>query len=418
MKILLIAYYYPPINSGGTARPFKMAKYLPDFGHEVTVLTHSYKADDFDTPGTIRIKDISHNKDRGTFWKRVQWTGLRLGTEALNIAGIYHSIYSWWKRRVFRNARRIMELVKPDIIIATYPPVETLEIGLYFSRTFNIPLLTDFRDGLLFEPIESKRMDRYPCIRRKYAAIEKDAGSESVAITSIAEPITRYYRETYEPEQCLSIYSGYDPDDFENLPELQLDGDAFNIVFTGRFGLSDKAIRVDYFIEAVRRVLSEDETLKKRLKIHLVGEYKSEEFASIQDLIDSRVFVMHGFVDKPRALAFQRAADLLLTITQPERSSATSTKIFEYLYAGKPVFALTHETVLGDIVETTGSGWVVHPHRSEEIAALLKRIVTDQAFYRSLEPDREKIEGYSVKSQLKELHRLLETIKNGNNNEA
>ena len=121
MKILIIAYYYPPLNTGGTARPVKMTKYLPSFGHDVTVLTHSYENTDFDEPGIIRIKDPSFNKSRDRFMRRCKWLAMRLFTESLNILGIYHSIYTPWKRKTLKLSDRIIEKVKPDVIIATYP---------------------------------------------------------------------------------------------------------------------------------------------------------------------------------------------------------------------------------------------------------------------------------------------------------
>ncbi|MCP5051582.1 MAG: glycosyltransferase family 4 protein, partial [bacterium] len=169
MKILIVAYYYPPINSGGTMRPVKMAKYLPRMGHEVTVLTQTYGKSKIETgngkPRIIRFHDFSHNRNRVGLRRKVQWFKLRMFTELLNMMGIYHSIYSWWKRKVIRNSETIINLVQPDVIIATYPPVETLEIGVYLSKKYNIPLISDFRDGLIFEPIETKRMKQYPCIR-------------------------------------------------------------------------------------------------------------------------------------------------------------------------------------------------------------------------------------------------------------
>ncbi|MCP5105670.1 MAG: glycosyltransferase family 4 protein, partial [bacterium] len=260
MRILLIAYYYPPINTGGTARPVKMAKYLPEFGHDVTVLTHSYRSTDLNNPNVLRIKDTSYNRGQTTFGKRFLWLVLRLFTEALNIVGIYHSIYSWWKRKVFKYSDRIIEKVNPDIIIATYPPVETLEIGLHLSKKYNIPLISDFRDGLIFEPIETKRMRRYRCIRERYQAIEREAGNHSIGITTIADPITDYYRQTYPVKHTVSMSNGFDPDDFEDLPaEVKLDEQSFNIVFTGRFNLSDKYNRVDFFFDAVRALIKEDE---------------------------------------------------------------------------------------------------------------------------------------------------------------
>ncbi|MCP5102908.1 MAG: glycosyltransferase family 4 protein, partial [bacterium] len=154
----------------------------------------------------------------------------------------------------------------------------------------------------------------------------------------------------------------------------------------------------------------EDEAVKSRLKIHLVGEYLKEELLELKDLIDRGIIVLQGFVEKRKSLAFQRAAHVLLIITPPDRRSATSTKIFEYLYAGKPVLALTHKTVLEDIVNETKSGWLVHPHQPDAIANLLKRIITDPEFYNAVKPDREKIDAYSVKGQLARLHRLLEEI--------
>ncbi len=411
MKILIIAYYYPPINTGGTARPMKMAKYLPEFGHDVTVLTHTYDSTNLETPGIIRVKDTSYNKGRDSFPRRFKWLTMRLLTEALNMMGIYHSIYSWWKRKVVKLDDRIMEKVKPDVIIATYPPVETLEIGLHFSKKYNIPLISDFRDGLIFEPIETKRMRQHRCIRERYKAIEEEAGNRSVGITTIADPITDYYAQTYPVKHTVSMSNGFDPDDFNDLPaDVKLDEHAFNIVFTGRFNLSDKYNRVDFFFDAVRAIIKDDDALKSRLKIHLVGEYRKEELLELQDLTDGGNIVLHGFVEKRKSLAFQRASDVLLIITPPDRRSATSTKIFEYLYAGKPVLALTYKTVLENIVKETKSGWLVHPHQPDAIADLLKRIMTDTDFYNALKPDREKVDNYSVKSQLARLHRLLEKI--------
>ena len=38
-KMLLIAYLFPPIGGGGVQRALKMAKYLGNYGWDVSVLT-------------------------------------------------------------------------------------------------------------------------------------------------------------------------------------------------------------------------------------------------------------------------------------------------------------------------------------------------------------------------------------------
>lgn len=422
MKILIIAYYYPPINTGGTIRPLKWAQYLPQWGHEVTILTHTYNKTKTEPgpPQIIRFQDITFNKGRSNFYKKCKWLILRSFTEALNILGIYHSIYSWWKRKVIKNSDTIIQQVQPDIIIATYPPVETLEIGLHFSKKYNIPLISDFRDGLIFEPIEIKRIKQYRCIRKRYKEIEAEAACQSTAITTVSQPILDYYKETYHPEHSAVITNTFDPEDFnENLfrgfrggsfLEKSSPGRQFNIVFTGRFSLSARNRRVDFFFDAVRLLLEKEKQLENKIKIHLVGEYCKEELLGFKDLIARGIVVNHGLVERSQSLVFQRAADLLLIITEPEHRSMVTVKIFEYLYAGKPILALTYKTVLEDIIMETKTGWIVHPHQPEAIADLLRKIISDKEFYNSIQPDRKKIEKYSIKTQMEKLNRLLEKI--------
>jgi glycosyltransferase involved in cell wall biosynthesis len=487
MRILIIAYYYPPINTGGTVRPLKWAQYLPQWGHEVTILTHTYDKNKIEPgpPQIIRFHDISYNKKRPNLYKKgvappthsrsakwssfgsvisnacffckllkdiskkCQWLILRTFTEALNILGIYHSIYSWWKRKIIKNSDTIIQQSQPDIIIATYPPVETLEIGLHLSKKYNIPLIADFRDGLLFEPIEIKRINQYRCIRKRYEKIETEVAGQSTAIIAVSQPIMDYYAETYQPKHSAVITNAFDPKDINEkllrgvqgapwhggpirdgfvaddvlnnstytcnlhlspLAEKSPPGKHFNIVFTGRFSLSVRNRRVDFFFAAVRLLLEKEKHLENKIKIHLVGEYRKEELQGLKDLIARGIVLYHGFVERSQSLVFQRAADLLLIITEPKRRSMVTAKIFEYLYAGKPILALTYKTVLEDIIKETKTGWIVHPHQPEAIADLLGKIITDTAFYHSIQPDGEKIQQYSIKTQVEKLNRLLEKI--------
>ena len=411
MNILLIAYYYPPINSGGSVRPEKMAKYLSKFGHNITILTQSYKKTDFTQKNIIRIYDISNNKDRKGI-NKIKWLFLRSFTEILNLLGIYYSIYSLWKRNVIKYDKKIIEQVNPDIIITTYPPVETLEIGLLFSKKYKIPLISDFRDGLLFEPIEKKRIKKYKCIREKYKKIEKETAVQSDAIITIAHPITDYFKNMYKTKS-MTIFTGFDPDDFKNLPlDIKLDHSKFNIVFTGGFSLAEKFNRVDYFFESIRILIKKNPELTKKIRIHLIGNYTKKELNSLKELINKNIIVCHGFVKRKIALAFQKEADILLIITLPDRKSSTSTKIFEYIYSKKPILGLTHKTVLADIIKDTKTGWIVHPQKPKEISNLIFELVTKPDLCNAIAPDSQKIKNYSTESQLKNLDILLRNIFN------
>jgi len=410
MRVLLVAYYYPPLNTGGTIRPQKMAQYLPPLGHPVCVLTHTYGQTDLSNGPVLRVKDTSYNRERQglKYW---QWLCLRVYTEIKNLLGRYHSIYSWWQEGVVRQAEQIMAIARPEVIIATYPPVETLQIGLYLSKRFGLPLVCDFRDGLLFEPIEQKRMNRYACIRERYAAIEAGAAAASAAVITIAGPIGDYFRKKYGVKRVEVMATGFDRQDFAGVSgQVCLDPAYFQVVFTGRFALSHEYNPVGFFFTAVRDLLEEQPALARKLKLHLLGEYRAGELARLKDLIGEGIIEVHGFVPRRLALAFQRAADVLLIITPSDRTSATSAKIFEYLATGKPILALTDGTVLAEIIRETGAGWLAHPEKPAEIKDMLGRLLSDRQFLLSLKPDRQAIERYSTASQMAKLGRLLDEI--------
>jgi len=416
LRILLIAYYYPPLNTGGTARPEKMAKYLQRFGHKVTVLTHSYTTTDLKNPDVIRIKDISYNKNRKGF-RALIWLGLRLYSELLTRRGRYHSIYHWWRKRVIKNSHQAISTVKPDVIIATYPPVETLEIGIHFSQMYGIPLVCDFRDGILFEPIERSRMETFPCVRRRYVEIEREAVVTSRAVITIADPITDYFKRTY-CKRAVTIAKGFDPDDFQDVPvPAVFDPSKFHIVFTGRFGLADGSNRVEFFFEAIRQMIQKERDLQNRIRVHLVGDFLKSDLMPIKDLMDMGVVICHGLVSHAESIGFQQIADLLLIITLPDRTCSVSTKIFEYICSKKPILALTHATVLREIIKKTQTGWIVHPHDPEAIAQLLYRIISDSEFYNSREPNLNAIDTYSIIFQIEKLVSVLNDVKGRYKNE-
>ena len=410
MNILLIAYYYPPINSGGTERPLKMVKYLSQFGHKMTVLTHSYSRKDISQPGEIRIYDVSHNKDRTGFHK-FTWSCLRGWTEFLNIFGKYHSIYSFWKQNVIKTAEEIISQVKPDAIIATYPPIEDLEIGLYFSKRYNIPLIADFRDGLLFESIEVTRIDRYRCIRLKYERIEKYITESSSLILTVSPSITEYFINAYQCKNVVTIPNGFDPEDFEYVEDWPaFEPEKFHIVHTGRFGGSDAGCQITPFVNALRKLVSEYPKIRKKLRLHLLGVMKDEELSEFRELLEDGIIVLYGLLDRNTALSFQKSADLLLLITSVSRTSVATSKVFEYLYASKPILALTSRTYAEEIIHLTGSGWTVHPHDETKIHDMLYKIITNRTYYQSIHPSAEEITEFSRKKQMEELDKKLHEV--------
>lgn len=410
MKILLLAYYYPPLALAGGERPLKIAKYLERFNHEVFILTATYCKNSAFDDNIIRIYDPSHNNNRKRL-RKLQWFFLRGITELANALGIYFSIYTLWKKKVVRRSGAIIRSLQPDLILATYPPVETLEIGLHLSRKYKLPLIADFRDGLLFEAIEENRLRRFACVRKTYSVIERHVASEAAALLTVSEPISDYFRETYKHPCVKTIANGFDPDESQMpVPTITLESGCFHIVHSGRFALSDAGCTILPLVQALNSLLAERPELVRSIRLHLLGALSRKEIRMLADLVQRGVVRIHGALSRPQALAFQRRADLLLLVTSPNRRSVATTKIFEYLQARRPILALTPRSFAAEIVEKSRCGWVVQPLAVNEIGLILKRIIDDRAFYQDVDLSAAAIGDYSITVSLGYLNELLHAM--------
>ncbi|MCU0235854.1 MAG: glycosyltransferase [Acidobacteria bacterium] len=413
MKILIVTYYHPLLDGGGGDRPARMAKYLPRLGHEVRMLAATYQKRPRQDGDVFPVYDPSHTRDRRgrNFWR---WLFLRAAVEILNRIGICVSVFSFWKRAAIRRGEALVAAWRPDLIIATYPPVETLEIALRLQERSGIPFLADFRDGLLFEPIESKRLRRFACVRRAYAGIERRVVAKAAALVTVSEPLSRYFRVNYGHPRVETIANGFDPNEVAtDLPTIELEPECFHIVHTGRFALSDAGCDIAPLAAALEGLLAARPQFERTLRLHLLGDLARREKKLLAALEKRGVALVHGAVPRLRALAFQRRADLLLLVTSPARGSVATTKLFEYLQARRPVLALTGRTFAAEIVAGTRCGWVVSPRSAPEIQAALERLIEDPSRLREADLAPEAIRNYSFPSSLERLDAVLRSIREG-----
>lgn len=206
MKILLISYYYLEENSTGSLRARAISKYLPQNGIQVTVLTANNQSDQITyIPNIISVKDIN-NQSKGIFdylWRASQ--------KILRIMGLYRGMHLYWRLRVEENAGEIIRISSPQIILATYPCIEALEIGYFLSKKYDIPFVADFRDGLMFEPLETRSL-KIASFAKWYKKVEVLVAKSAKLVITICDPISRYFIEHYGCNNVLTLPNGFDPE--------------------------------------------------------------------------------------------------------------------------------------------------------------------------------------------------------------
>jgi glycosyltransferase involved in cell wall biosynthesis len=209
----------------------------------------------------------------------------------------------------------------------------------------------------------------------------------------------------------LTLPNGFDPDEQWVEPGSdELDRSRFNLVYTGRLSLSEKGRQASVFTEAVTRVVNDSPAVADKLRIHLVGEFSAEEKAEWSELIDAGVVRLHGLVNRPRALGFQRAATMLLLVASSGKTSVATGKLFEYLNAGRPILGVTRNTAAERIILETRAGVVVDPADGEAIYGMLGRLVLEPSSMGSIDPSDDEIQKYSRHRQMAVLASFLKNL--------
>ena len=200
-------------------------------------------------------------------------------------------------------------------------------VAAVLSEHASVPWLADYRD-----PWSTYQFRRYPtrAHKRAHEKLEAWALGRAAAVTAVNRPIVDdlVARHPWLDGRAHVLPNGFDR--AEQPAEVAL-GDGFWIVHTGR--LYGREQQVAAFLEALA-------ALPPDVKALFVGVDESRVRPDADRLgLGDRVRV-EPLVPLPVALGYQRAADALLLVNG-RRPESMSSKVFEYLQAGRPVFAIS-----------------------------------------------------------------------------
>jgi len=396
---LIIAYYYPPTNNGGVQRPASFVKYLPLYGYNPIVVTsqvpEAIKSEDV----ILRVRDMGAELTARGGIKSLAFRGMR---KLLFKSGILPGYLHCWYKEVLMNIQSTIEEYRPNIILATFPPQENLMIGMEISKIYNIPLIIDFRDGMVFEAVAVEPF----LVKWRLRKIERQLVNIAARIITVTDPITDYFNENYSGCNASTISNGFDPEEWLDVKTLNL-GDRINIVYTGRLSFSRRGTNIRSLIRAIDGLTDGE---RSKICFYMVGIFSEQERASMLDTAYPGLFKLVGFVDRKTALQYQYSADLLLLVTSLGLQSLATGKLFEYLAANRPIFALTMGTAAEEIINRTGTGICLNPNDIDGITMQLKRIISMYPNLDFYQPVSREIEKYNRKLLTKQLAKIFEQV--------
>lgn len=425
MNVLLVTYSFPPAAGVGVLRAVSLAKYLPENGVQLDVLTtrnaaavgqdHKPLAQ---LPQSVRIHRTWTPDLPFGLRKFIKTLLSRSGQgKSTNATAPQHSAAParsrpnplkllignlllpdpqvGWIPFALRTARRIIRERNIDLVLITVPPFSTVRLVTRLRRLFpDLPIVLDFRDEWLTTTIDLVSFNNNSRAREVAHKAESEAVRDASAVVCVTEAAVselqrRYPQQPANKFQCIP--NGFDtalPAD----PGPQLGagtGDLVTLTYIGTvYGSTDPGP----FVEAVLKLAPE---IRARLRLRFIGHIETPSLRTtlmrLQNAVDLELI---GFLPQAEALAYIAQTNYLLLITHDPINVAA--KLYDYLGSGRPIFAAVHPT--GDvrrILDQTRAGWSASIHDPDAIASLLSDAVERAPMLaEQFHPDRDAIAAY------------------------
>ncbi len=396
-NVLLITDHFPPEQSGAVGRTFSIYKYLPQFGYNVTVFTIPFYGKLADEKNIYRIDSIHDWMQQRIFSKKIFIKFIS------KIWGLFYINYDrYWEKGIFKNIQGIIENI--DIIYSTYPHSASTIISCKLSRKYKIPLISEFRDGFLFEPVE--RLNPLQKFSRKI--VERKIVYHSNAIITISKKISKYFQDQYNKKEIYTVYNGYDETDFQFLNNVkeQLLEDKTLIVHFGQINKS-RFRNIKPLFVALKR-LKKDKFLNSfNFELSLVGDYNRKEIELINQYKLNDIIKIYEPVDKIDGLKkIVSTYHFLFLYGVKSETSIITNKIYEYIKLNKPIIAVCKGNEAEEIIKRTGTG-EISDFDQDSIYNIFNKFLNKQYKY---SPNSEEIKKFNRKNQAKQISQILNSV--------
>ncbi len=433
LNVLLITFSFPPAGGVGVLRALSLAKYLPENGVRVDVLTAG------NAPSVGRdlrlLRQVPEAVTVHRSWtpdlpfalrkhvkKLVSGSGAKVVAAAPGGSGgggnplkrlvrdmignlLLPDPQVGWLPFAFRRARKIVRSREIDAVLITVPPFSSVRLATMLRREFPaLPVVVDFRDEWLTTTLDLVSFNKNERARAVAQKAEAEAVRDATAVVLVTEAARR---------ELIGRYPGVDAGKFHCVPngfetrkvrestQARTD-DRMVLTYVGSvYGSTDPA-------NLVAAVLTLPDTLRARLRLRFIGHIETAALRASLERLGETV-ELKGFMPQAEALAAMDDTDFLLLITHDRIN--VSAKFYDYLSGSKPIVALVHpEGDVRRLLEETKTGCWANIGDVAAITRLLTELLEGTSACGLLEPDRERIARYHRRPLAGEYARLLHRL--------
>ena len=401
----------------------KFAKYLPEFGYQVHVLTVNPEQANYPQEDKSLLDEIPRNIHVHTtatsdayaiyrlFGRKAPSSGFA-NESVQGISGYVKKLARFirgnvfipdprkgWNKFALKKANELIDTLKIDTVVTTSPPHSTQLIGLELKSTRNVKWVADMRDPWTKIYYVSELLQTQ-WAKNRNAKLERQVLENADRVITVSQSLANEFCElapNLKKENISVIPNGYDADDFKaNVPL----GKDFTIGYMG-------TISEQYDISSLlKAVVSVEDTIAFRF-IGDVPPRIQKQFEAVSDNCEFTGYLNHD-------TAIEKAAScniFLLVIPKIESNKGILTgKMFEYLALKRPILGIG--PVDGDaaaVLNETNAGKMFN---YRDVEGVNRFIQTNLNLFRIQETKSfsSKIESYSRRGLTRRLVAVLDSL--------
>lgn len=402
LRVVMLAYYFPPYLSAGASRAGQLAKYLARAGADVHVVTahvHDLPLKSDVHPGDVSVvyaKNFEINAIPARILRRdlrEHGYGLSPGHPTRLLGSLYQQVVNFpdaqvgWIPGAISEAERLLQPSR-SVVVSSSPPASAHIAGAVLAARHQVPWVAEFRDPWIDNPYFRRWWPARTVERQLHDVVMRRAS----AVVSVSRGFSTVYEERLH-RAIHHVPNGYDPEDFVGPPPSTLLGQIAHA------GTVYAAYDTRLLLEGMRLARREVHALFSGRNIRDLRE-RADDLGVLD-----RVQLLGPVLRSEAILQMRRSEANILFFTRkdhPYASHFVPQKLYEYLGAGRPVLAIGDgDREAGDILRSSGLGLFVD---------------TPQAVARAIEveisasPDRSAIQHFAYPAIAAQYLRILHDV--------
>lgn len=364
MKILMICTYFSPDTAISAVRPYMLAKYLTQLGHQVTVLRSGLinKAADDAMPlaalgGTNVISYLGADSPA----ERYETSGQQASMKGLEqsrisflppavripIARVYHSVMrplevsrqkKAMEQRLAQQCRALDALKGQsfDMVFSTYGELENVYAGAYAAELFGCKWVLDFRDLIAYRSL-------LPAWEyRKMREIQSQAVNSADLCTAVSQGLADILAAQSVHVPVKLLRNGYEENDAPPRSTGKKQG-VLSFCYTGQL-YGDRTLAP--LFQSIRQL----HLPLEQIELHYAGPSSDVMFQQAGAYHMEQMIVDHGYVSRQECEALQASTDIFLVTSWNHRNEGgvMTGKFYEGIRSRTPILSL----VSGDLPDS------------------------------------------------------------------